>query len=262
MMDDNYRKPVPREQKLGWMRDADVARLHQGVAALLPLGSLEPHAHLPLAADTLIAGAILGRIAALTADTLLFPAIPVGHLFKYAAWPGALGVSHRVLSGLILDLCRGLNRMGVSRLLVMSGHDENREPALEALREAHVDTGLLSVYCHWLELAFPEVLQISESRREGHASEIQTSVFLYLFPQAPVDLPPTALRAAGPPPPGADDLFASGEQGLWVRAPARHQGPPYIGDPGRATPEKGRIIVEAVVRRARDIIAHLLAPQK
>ncbi|MEW6659521.1 MAG: creatininase family protein [Thermodesulfobacteriota bacterium] len=243
------------------MNEADLARLPESLVALLPLGSMEPHAHLPLATDTLIAAAILAQVAAGTPHTCLFPAIPVGFLFKYAGWPGAIGVGHQILTGLIVDICRGLSRLGLRKLLLMSGHDENREPALQALREAHRESGVLGVYCDWIELAVPVVSRISASGREGHASEIQTSVFLHLFPQMPVDLPRPALQPLGPPPRGADDLFASPEQGTWVRAVPLQHGRSCTGDPGQATPEKGKIVVEAIVQQARKIIEDLRAIQ-
>jgi creatinine amidohydrolase len=241
------------------MNEVDLGRLPEHLVALLPLGSMEPHAHLPLATDTLIAAAILERVAAATPHTCLFPAIPVGFLFKYAGWPGAIGVGQQILTGLIGDICRGLSHLGLRKLFIMSGHDENRESALQALREAHRESGTLAVYCDWLELGLPLLARISASRNEGHASEIQTSVFLHLFPHLPVDLPRPALQPLGPPPLGADDLFAPPEQGTWVRAVPRHQGRSCTGDPGQATPEKGKMVVEAIVQQAQKIIEGLRA---
>ena len=54
---------------------------------------------------------------------------------------------------------------------------------LQLCKEEH---GVIGVYCDWLDLALSLLPKISDSQTEGHGSEIQTSVFMYLYPNIPI----------------------------------------------------------------------------
>lgn len=243
--------------RLGLLADDELSRLNAESVVLIAVGSIEPHAHLPLATDTMIASAILERVAEANDNTVLFPPIPVGFMYKYAGWTGAVWVSAGVMEGMMLDICRGLARSELRKLFVMSGHDENREPVLTALREASLEVGTQGVYCDWIDLAMSVLPTLSTSRQEGHASEIQTSVFQYLYPELPLDVPPPKEAAADPAALDPDDRFAAADQAIWVRPAPRDQRGAYSGDPGHASPRKGELVVEHIVRRTGQIIGEL-----
>src|SRR5271166_6214523 len=184
---------TPRRLEL--LSDQDLHTLGEPAVALLPLGSLEPHGHLPLGTDSLIAEGILARIAEQLPQTILLPTIPLGYLFKYKEWPGAVGIDPDCLTSVVTSVCEGCAKLGLQRIFVMSGHDENREAALTGLRNAFHLFGTVGVYCDWLDLAWNFSKEISSSRQEGHASEIQTSVFQFLYPKLNFKLPVVALKA-------------------------------------------------------------------
>jgi len=247
-----------RRTQWSLLTDEDIEAV-AGRVALLALGSLEPHAHLPLGTDYLISATILERVAEECPGTVLLPPLPFGYLHKYSQWPGAIGLRAQVLSELLGGVCAGLDRAGVRQLLVMSGHDENREPAVTALRQANVENGIESVYCDWIELAAPILSDVSESKQEGHASEIQTSVLLHLFPEIAVRLPPPAPEPL-PLSIHADDLFAASGHGTRIRAIPVDGRRASTGDPGRATADKGAIIVGYIVRIAAQVVEALHGP--
>lgn len=245
----------PVTSVFGLLTSEQVKAISSKTVVLLPLGSLEPHGHLPLATDSMIVHEILGRVAKAVSVTLLLPTIPLGYLFKYSQWPGAVGLSDSTMRAAVFDIIACLARQGLGKIFVMSGHDENREPALQALREAHLKFGTVGVYCDWLDLGVSLARKISSSRREGHASEIQTSVFQFLFPQIDLTLPQDT--ANQPSKLYDDDLFVEVETGTWVRSVPEEFGRSFTGNPIHATSEKGRMIVEYIVERARAIIDEL-----
>lgn len=241
----------PRRQ-FGLLKDEEIKSLPRDTVLLLPLGSLEPHGHLPLATDSMLATAILGRVVDATENTWLLPTISIGYLFKYSSWPGAVGIGSEAMYSTVFDVAAALSRDGLDNILTISGHDENREPALLALREARLRFGTRSVYCDWLDLAVSVVRQISASRREGHASEIQTSVFQYLFPDFELELP---ISDDGREPlPADDDLFVEEELGTWPVDFPRGASCSFTGDPALATAEKGRLVVDHIIERSKRII--------
>ena len=241
--------------RLADLTDQQFAALPKDTIVLVPLGSIEPHGHLPLGTDSYIAEQVLERVAARVSGTCLAPVLPLGYLFKYAAHTGALGVDADVVERSLVGICGGFAAAGLRRVFVMSGHDENREPALLALHESSRRFGTISVYCDWLDLAWSLAKATSTSKREGHGSEIQTSVFKFLRPEFPIDVPRSGNDAAPPLQMGEDDLFAESEAGTWVR-PAGSESS-RTGDPSAATAEKGGLIVERIVSRSVTILRSL-----
>jgi creatinine amidohydrolase len=242
-------------RRLDLMSDGELYRIAADDVLLLPIGSVEPHGPLPLGTDRFIPEAILARVAKRVPGVWLFPAIPVGHNFKYDSWPGSIGVSEAVLAEIVRSAARGAAAIGLRRLFVMSGHDENREAVLAGLRLANRDHGVIGVYCDWLDLGWSLAKSLSSSRREGHGSELQTSVLLHLgfSPALPAQVPEPEPLATG-----ADDLFAQEEAGVWVApVPRGAGGQSFTGDPRAATAEKGALLAERIVSRACEIVAAL-----
>lgn len=246
--------------RIDLLSERELGRIAPTDVILLPIGSIEPHGHLPLGTDRIIAEEILRQVSERLTGTWLFPTIPVGYNYKYDAWPGSIGIDSAVVERMISNLVRGVVRLGIRRIFVMSGHDENREAVVSGLRSSDRESGTLSVYCDWLELGWSLAKQLSSSRSEGHASEIQTSVVQFLCPSASY---PCIESPVGPRPEetmGADDMFAEGESGLWIqRVPLGRAS--FTGDPSYATREKGRIVVERIVDRAIELVSAMKEAQ-
>jgi creatinine amidohydrolase/Fe(II)-dependent formamide hydrolase-like protein len=249
-----------RSRRIDLLTDSTVGKLDRRSVALWAIGSLEPHGHLPLGIDTFIPTMILERVALQTSGAWLLPPLPFGYLFKYGAWPGSVGIPARALADFLASACGGLTQLGISRLFVMSGHDENREATLTGLRDAQGAFGVRSVYCGWIDLAMTLLPQITASGREGHGSECETSVFMHLFPDVPLVIDPVNDRIAEVRPPcmGEDDLFAPQESGTWVQqVDATMDSTSSTGSIDAASSEKGRRIVDHIVGRACEIVGAL-----
>src|SRR5688572_11921203 len=91
----------------------DIAgQLPRGLVAVLPVGAVEQHGpHLPLLTDTMLAGGVARRIAA-AIDALLLPAIAYGDAWTAEGWAGTLSLSPDTLRSTVIDIGRGLQRMG------------------------------------------------------------------------------------------------------------------------------------------------------
>ncbi|MEI2385871.1 creatininase family protein [Breoghania sp. JC706] len=264
--------------RLDMCTEADLNAISPRDILLVPFGSFEPHGHLPLGTDRLICEAILTEVARRGTGLWLFPAFPVGFNFKYRGWPGSVGVSSHTLADIVESIARDASRFGLRRLFVMSGHDENREATVTGLREIEYSTGTRSIYCDWLDLAVTLARQISTSRSEGHASEIQTSMVQFLLPgqnYAPIPPAKTVQTGCGQTRHardghakagcgkagialGADDLFAEPESGEWIRSVDRRPGQRSLtGDPTYANAAKGQMIFERIVTRTLELTSAL-----
>jgi creatinine amidohydrolase len=249
-----------RSRRIDLLNDSTVRKLPRRSVALWPIGSLEPHGPLPLGIDTFIPTKILESVALRTSDAWLMPPLPFGYLFKYRAWPGSVGIPAHALAECFVSACGGLAQLGISRLFVMSGHDENREAALTGLREAQDTFGVRSVYCGWIDLAMTLLPQLNASGHEGHGSECETSVFMHLFPDLPLpaDLANDRKAEVRPPAMGDDDLFAPQECGTWVRqVDAKTNSRSSTGSNDAASSDKGQRIIDHIVGRACDIVGAL-----
>ncbi len=151
---------------------------------ILPFGALEAHGpHLPLGADQIqaesTAEALARRIGALVA-----PAIPYGSCADTRPFPGTVHLSLGTLSSLTQELLLEYARMGLRRILVLSGHAAQaqmaalREGAEEAVRRLpSLRVVVLSDYDFVYELRGKEAPET-----DGHGGLLETSRVLALAP--------------------------------------------------------------------------------
>ena len=109
--------------------------------ALLPVGATEAHGpHLPLMVDSVSAEEIVKRAAeklqrnnidVLIAPTIHYAVAETSHSF-------AITLSFATLAGLIEDICNSLCKWGFNRIMIISGHGEqkNRQAIAEGLQRA------------------------------------------------------------------------------------------------------------------------------
>ena len=220
---------------------------------LLPVGAIEPHGpHAPLGTDVVIATAICERTArALESDervrALVLPAIPFG-VTRYAeAFRGAISISQRTLTALIVELYESLASDGFRRVVLVNHHFEPEH--VEALRAATQGSGL------WLfDLTRrARASRLTDEFRRGscHAGSYETSLVLSERPElidaaAAKALPlyevnmPEAIAA------GRTDFIAMGMEKA------------YCGAPADATAAEGEqtyaVLVEMLIELIRDVV--------
>ncbi|MCI4368951.1 MAG: creatininase family protein [Thermoplasmata archaeon] len=199
---------------------------------ILPVGALEAHGpHLPLGADQIQAEATAEALAT-RLDAYVAPTIAYGSCPGARRFPGTVSLTLVELEGLARRLFGEFGRMGVRRLLVLSGHAERGHMA--ALREAGDEA--MSRYPGLRVLVLSDYDFVYELRgkespeTDGHAGLLETSRLLAIAaplvgPERPVVERRGSPFVPGPPSPSewpesvqGDTRPASRELGERVQA--------------------------------------------
>lgn len=219
---------------------------------ILTAGSVEQHGpHLPLGADTLV----VDKLASLTAaahHSIILGRVSVGVLHGFQDWPGSQRVSNDVLVAQVCSMAQPAVKHG-NRLMVLNGHDENHEPLLLAGRQLNEQYGTDVVIVEWAQLVTDVIKEVSSSTTESHAGEGLTSVFLHWYPERVR----TELIQAGTAPAGdltRDDLHVAKRAHHVSRFSSEDVPTGVLGDPRRASAEKGRHITDSLVSRVDDLV--------
>lgn len=213
---------------------------------LLPFGALEEHGpHLPLATDTLQAYEVCKR----TAEQLpVFVAPPVhyGNCRSTRCHPGTISISTDTLKALLKDLVRSFCGLGMTNILVLTGHaggahrlalQDAGEELLEELPRLRI--AVVTEY----ELAREEGRGIIETAGDAHAGEIETSRIMHSHPHL--------VRGTAP------EEYPAFPVGVLVRDKRRYWPGGVWGNPARATADKGARIEALVVRKVADLVQAL-----
>ena len=222
-------------------------RFREVDVALLPVGAIEQHGpHLPLDTDAFDADHLARAVARGCSDPkpLVLPLVPYGVSYHHADFPGTVGVTPETLSQITYDIGMAAARNGVTKLVIVNGHGGNA-PALQFAaqkinRDAHiftcVDTG---------ETSDPDVNALAETPNDVHAGEIETSTTLAVRPES------VRLERASRFVPEFSSRyldFTSKRSVDWYAYTSRISISGVLGDPTRATREKGERMWELMIR--------------
>jgi creatinine amidohydrolase len=222
--------------------------------AVLPVGTVEQHGpHLPLVTDVLTASEI-SRLAVERdpARAILMPPVYYSFNLHHLDFPGTIAVAGETVIRYVTDIGLSLAHHGFRKILLVNGHGSN-VPFLDiAARNITNQTEAVCAMVSWWSL-IPKALftQLRESEKPGgmaHGCELETSVLLHLRP----DLVQMELAEK-------DISFAPTEFFYWdLETPSpvvfqewfsRYSRTGAVGDPTKATAEKGGKFVAAVVDR-------------
>jgi creatinine amidohydrolase/Fe(II)-dependent formamide hydrolase-like protein len=231
-------------------------RLEEVDVALLPVGSIEQHGpHLPLDSDAFDAEYLAHKVAEKCSDPkpLVLPLIPYGVSYHHEGFSGTLSISPDTLSQLVYEIGMGAARQGITKLLIINGHGGN-SPALNFAaqminRDAHiftcVDTG---------ETSDPDVDALAETPNDVHAGEIETSTTLAVRPdqvrmeKARTFIPQFSSRYLN---------FTSKRRVNWYAHTARISPEGVLGDPTKASRDKGRQIWDLMITNLVELVEDL-----
>lgn len=213
---------------------------------VIPFGSLEEHGpHLPLATDTMTADHA-ARAASRLGSLFVAPAVPYGMCRSTSNHPGTVSIRGNTLRSLVKDLAHDFYRQGLRNFILLSGHAggthlaalvEAGEELLSELEDIKVAVASL------LDLAGPAWAEISETERDSHAGEVETSLVLHFAPHL------VKGRAA--------EEYPDFPKHILVRDKRRYWPGGVWGDPGAASPEKGGALLEAAARALLDLASRL-----
>ena len=244
----------------------DVAALDRRTPVVLPIAALEQHGrHMPLFTDSLLLGEVIRRASEALADRALFaPLMWLGNSEHHLDFPGTMTASPRVYVDLVRDMVENFVFHGFTRIVLVNGHGGNIVPAQQALfevRQKHRErSDLLLLSATYWTLKASGVARDSVAglpprsgglqepafvqSRMGHACEWETSMMLRIAPHLVGDLTKVEALDFGNP-------FEPAHR-AWITKDRTAVG--HIGDPRRATAQKGEILLKGF---AADVVALL-----
>lgn len=236
------------------------ARVGPDSVVLLPVGAIEQHGpHLPLDADALLAAAAADALLEDPPDgvdlwglpTLAYSASPE-HLFA----PGTVSLSEATFLAVIDDIGRSVARLRARRLAILNGHGGNTALLRVACRQLRLRYGLLTFLVHPV-LSADHGGPTGEDGELGlgcHANAGETSLLLHLHPDR------VALDRAVANVPrwlGAFEQVGLGGAVTFGWSAGDFGPSGVIGDPTRATAERGAQLWDAVVAQLRAALAEV-----
>jgi mycofactocin system creatininase family protein len=232
------------------------ARFGETDLVLLPVGAIEQHGpHLPLDTDAYDAERLAREVAAACSDPkpLVLPLISYGVSYHHEDFPGTLSVSNETMAQMVYDVGMGAARCGATKLVIINGHGGNG-PALAFAaqminRDAHIFTCVESG-----ETSDVDIDAMAETPNDVHAGEVETSTTLALRPHL------VRMDKARPAVPSFSSRyldFTNQRAVGWNAYTQRISPSGVLGDPTRATAEKGHRMWELMVRNLVDFVEDL-----
>ena len=242
--------------ELTWLEARE--RLKEVDMVLLPVGSIEQHgSHLPLDTDAFDAEYLAQQVAAACSEPkpLVLPLISYGVSYHHDDFTGTMSITNETLSRLVYEIGMSAARNGFNKIVIINGHGGN-VPSLKFAaqminRDAHifvcVDTG---------ETSDPDVLDLAETPNDVHAGEIETSVSLAIRPylvkldRAKKYVPKFSSRYLN---------FSSKRSVEWYARTAKISRNGVLGDPSKASKEKGEKMWAIMVKNLVELVEDLKA---
>jgi creatinine amidohydrolase len=245
---------VPRPYLLGetnWnsVRDSAYA------VAVLPWGATEAHnLHLPYGTDSIEVGYIAAESARVAWEggtrVIVLPTVPFGVNTGQLDIPLCLNMNPSTQAALLRDLAESVERAGIRRLILLNGHGGNDFRAM--IRELVPSRSLFLCTVNWYSAVNPRPFFAEPG---DHAGELETSVMLSIAPELV-----RPLSEAGPGK-GRPFRVKGLREGLaWApRRWSQLTTDTGVGDPSRATAEKGTRFLGAVISELAEFIGELAA---
>ena len=232
--------------------------------AVVPIATIEDHGpHLPVDTDLLLCNAVCERAVSMAPDrSVLVPAINHGFSPHHLDFPGPITIGAETLIRYGVDVCKSLAHHGFHRILIVNGHGSNTPFTDIVARLTVVETGVLAAAVNYWSA--PGVREVAEGLRESdkiggmnHACEFETSAYLALRPDL-VDMSKAARELSHEPTKNYWTDLVAGDGPLAMMEPwSALSQTGVMGDPTKATAEKGRLLIDAAARGIVELIDEL-----
>lgn len=220
---------------------------------LIPVAQLETHGpHLPIDVDVVQAQYICEEAARRAPDVLLAaPPVCYGFSEHVMDFPGTMTIRPEILIEYLFDIGRSFARQGFERVVLVNGHGSNRPICEIAARRITNETSAYCATLNCLSLAREVMRQVCESPVGGtaHACEVETSTYLYLFPELVQRNKIQDEYAPDYRPWRCDDFREDSGPVHFMEFWSQRSRTGVEGAPSLATAEKGKVILETAVAK-------------
>jgi creatinine amidohydrolase/Fe(II)-dependent formamide hydrolase-like protein len=232
------------------------ARFKEVDIALLPVGSMEQHGpHLPLDTDAFDAYYLALQVAQSCSEPmpLVLPPIPYGVSYHHEDFSGTIKVSPQGLSQFVYEIGMSAAKNGVTKLVIINGHGGNI-PALQfAAQMINRDANIFTCV-ETGETSENDILSLIETPNDVHAGEIETSTTLAIRPHM---VRRNKMRKFIPRFSSRYLNFSTRRSVEWNARIAKISPSGVLGDPTRASKEKGKKIWSIMIRHLVEFVEDL-----
>lgn len=224
--------------------------------ALLPVGSIEQHGpHLPLDTDSFDADYLAKAVALGCSDPkpIVMPLLSYGVSYHHDDFSGTISITNDTLARITFEIGLSAARNGITKLVIINGHGGNA-PALNfAAQEINRNTRIF-VCVDTGETSDVDINSMIDTPNDVHAGEIETSTSLATRPelvrmdQAEKLVPKFSSRYLN---------FTSTRAVSWHAFTKKLSKSGVMGDPTKASAEKGRKMWEAMIKHLVILVEEL-----
>jgi creatinine amidohydrolase len=221
--------------------------------AVLPWGATEPHnLHLPYGTDFYEASYVAAESARRAWDAgekvVVLPGIPFGVNTGQLDLRLCINMNPSTQAALLGDVARSLEGQGIPKLVILNGHGGN--DFRQMIRELQPQCKVFLCTINWWDCIDPKPFFDEPG---DHGGELETSVMMHIVP--PTVLP---LDQAGDGRAKKFRIAGLRDGTAWaMREWSRISPDTGVGDPSRATAEKGKRFVDAVTEKVGAFLVDL-----
>lgn len=241
---------------LAWPDVKEFLAIHD--VCMIPVGSCEQHGpHLPIDTDAYDAFWVSMKAAEKAQCALVAPPIYYGVSLHHMDFPGTATLNPHTLEQLAYEVASSLIKHGFKKILFENGHGGNA-PALEsASQRIKADTNAF-VVIDSVSLIPDFVEKSIETSYDAHAGEFETSTTLAnredcvitdRIKKPKITLPKSKYTKIG--------LKESGPKVSWAFRTKEISDTGVIGDPTKASKEKGKEAWKLAIERLADLLIEL-----
>ncbi|PKP44456.1 MAG: amidase [Bacteroidetes bacterium HGW-Bacteroidetes-13] len=227
--------------------------------AILPWGATEAHNyHLPYATDNIEADFIAAESAKIAwekgAKVMVLPTIPFGVNTGQTDILLDINLHPSTQLSILRDIIEVLNRQGIQKLLILNSHGGNDFKSM--LRELGVRfPNMFLSTINWFQAL--DKSKYFENMGD-HADEMETSLILYFRPDLVL-----SIENWGDGAEKKNKIKAFNEGWAWMeRKWSQISADTGVGNPEKATSEKGKKYFEAVTQKISDLLIEICHTEK
>ncbi|WJR77918.1 creatininase family protein [Bradyrhizobium sp. NP1] len=234
---------------------------------MVPIGATEQHGHhTPLLVDTAWASDVSEAVAR-QEKVLVAPPMHFGWSPHHLAYPGGITLRPETLTQVAVDIGESLISHGFKKIIFVNGNRVANLPPLQiAMAKLRFNTGAYVAIIDTHLIARKEVCEAAGNGRDAshHAGNVETSFMLHAHPElvktdkimSLPDHPLADFASTFPMDPPLDQNIAF-SQATAAEFYKRTGGHGTYSNPGGASAEIGRAVLDVTIKRAAQFIAQV-----